>query len=451
MKENKNIEELFREKLQNYEQVPPAYILENILAASSVNSRKRKIIFWRVAGVAAALLLAFVAGWQFNAQNGQDVKQVTVTSHDTANKPGHENVSTSETSMLAASGNSNQNQNISRPEMSGRTNIKETEPNYLASNNNEVFKPIKSRSAVIQTGTESAVQLRTRKTNEVTSKTIDQQIMEQNQQMVMAQLSEKEKGRWLVGAQVSPVHNVSNGSQSKQYASNMLNSESDNPVDLGVGLTVEYKPGKRWSVQSGVYYSGMEQTSGNSTYQGSKSSLAADHGAEYLNTKVNVDAKTNKISMNSSVGVIEFSGVPSQVVIGNNIEGSSLASAVFVSDAQFTQSFEYVEIPLYVRYVVLDTRFDIEMLGGFSSNLLVSNQTYMQNSLGESLIGKTKDMETLNYSSTMGVGFKYELSKRFFLNLEPRVKYFLNSLNSNESVTYKPYSIGVFTGISYQF
>jgi len=122
-----------------------------------------------------------------------------------------------------------------------------------------------------------------------------------------------------------------------------------------------------------------------------------------------------------------------------------------VSEIQFTQSFEYVEIPLYVRYVVLDRRFDIEMMGGFSSNLLVDNPTYMENSLAQSLVGKTQDMQTLNYSSTLGVGFKYELSRRFFLNLEPRVKYFLNSLNSNESVTYKPYSIGVFTEISYHF
>jgi len=51
----------------------------------------------------------------------------------------------------------------------------------------------------------------------------------------------------------------------------------------------------------------------------------------------------------------------------------------------------------------------------------------------------------------LGMGFKYGLSRRISLNVEPRIKYYLNSLNSNSSVTYKPYTIGVFTGLSYEF
>ena len=91
------------------------------------------------------------------------------------------------------------------------------------------------------------------------------------------------------------------------------------------------------------------------------------------------------------------------------------------------------------------------MLGGFSSNLLVGNETFMENSSGKSSAGKTKDMETLNYSGTLGVGLKYSLSKSIFLNVEPRIKYYLNSLNSNSEVSYKPYTIGVYTGLSYEF
>jgi hypothetical protein len=124
---------------------------------------------------------------------------------------------------------------------------------------------------------------------------------------------------------------------------------------------------------------------------------------------------------------------------------------VVVSDARFIQNFEYIEVPLYLRYTVLDSKFDVEMVGGFSSNLLVGNETYMESAVGRSLVGSTKDMETMNYSGTLGVGFKYGISRHLSLNVEPRVKYFLNSLNSNSSVTYKPYTIGVFTGLSYEF
>jgi len=155
--------------------------------------------------------------------------------------------------------------------------------------------------------------------------------------------------------------------------------------------------------------------------------------------------------MNSSAGVIQFSSIPSGVILGANSADKSMVSAVIVSNAQFTQNFDYLEIPMILRYTLIDSKFNVEMIGGFSSNLLVGNQTYMEGSNYRSLVGKTMDMQTFNYSGTLGLGLKYGLSKRIFLNVEPRMKYFLNSLNSNSSVTYKPYTIGVFTGLSYQF
>ena len=457
MKENKNIDELFREKLQNYEQEPPAYLLENIFAGAAVNSKRRRLVFWRISAVAAALLLAFIAGWQFNTNNNADLNKQSLATKATDNQNIMENLTQTEShTAQVASGKSIQKKTDINPVISARStyeknNSKVETSLVAATNESHQLKLIQGRSSLIPNNPESVWRLQKQKQPEQSVKSIDQQIMEQNQQLLMVQNAEKGKGKWLVGAQATPVYSVSKSSQSAQYARNMLSSESSNPVDLGGGLTVEYKPGKRWSVQSGVYYSGLAQTSGNSTYGGSKNSLAADVASKYLTTKVNVDASTSKISMNSSAGVIEFSGIPSQVVIGNNIETNSMASAVFVSDARFTQNFEYVEIPLYLRYTVLNKRFGIEMMGGFSSNLLVGNQTYIESNLGKTLVGKTNDMEVMNYSGTLGVGFKYGLSKSFFLNLEPRVKYYLNSLNNNESVSYKPYTIGVFTGLSYEF
>jgi hypothetical protein len=458
MRENKNIDELFREKLQNYEQEPPAYLLENILAGAAVNSKRKKLVFWRISAVAAALLLAFIAGWQFNANNNADLTQPTVAIQNTDNQNVNENLPRVENQTpQIASVKLIQDNSALNPSISGRSKYEKSnsivETSLLTSTNeSHQLKLIQGRSNLIPNNMESALKLQKQKQTERDVKSIDQQIMEQNQQLLMAQNSVKEKRHWLLGAQVSPIHNGSKSNQSAQYASNMLTSESSNTVNLGGGLTVEYKPGKRWSIQSGVYYGGMEQTSGNSRYPTeSKNSISADFGSEYLTTKVNVDAKTNRISMNSPTGVIQINTVPTNIVIGNSIESNDMASAVFISEAQFTQNFEYVEIPLYLRYTLLDTKFDIEILGGFSSNVLVGNQAFVETNSGKTLVGKTEDMELINYSGTLGMGFKYGLSKRFFLNLEPRVKYYLNSLNSNESVSYKPYTIGIFTGLSYQF
>lgn len=471
MKKDKNLDDLFRSKLQNYEQEPPAYLLENILAGAASARQKRKMMFWRVAGVAAAVLLAFVAGWQFNARDEFGTEPQVVVGQQQAIENAVEAVSekhaaqaATENTLLAAASEPALTAPVKTPSTVQNSNPEKntilTEPLLVASNDEiRGMNPLKSLFRLLDRendgANENSLQERKGKAGlqDWVEKTIDQQIMEHNRQLAMAQDKPREKRRWMVGAQVSPAYSVDRSNHSQVYASNMINSSSENPVDLGGGLSVQYKVGKRLSVQSGVYYSGMGQSSGNSSNTVGREYMFADvnRGNEYFNANVAIDAQSSKMLMNSTAGVIEFADVPSGIVLGTNLEDKSFASAVVVSDANFIQNFEYIEIPLYVRYTILDSRFDVEMLGGFSSNVLVGNNTYMESSSGKSLVGSTKDMESLNYSGTLGIGLKYGLSKRVYLNVEPRVKYYLNSLNSNSAVTYKPYTVGVFTGLSYEF
>ena len=470
MKKDKDLDELFRSKLLNFEQEPPAYLLENVLSGVAGKRRNRKIVFWKLTGVAAALLLAFIAGWQINIRNGQEISQAVRISKQIAPEVSpekHSGFSAGQTikekpQLAVVNSDSRIKTHVSKPineNLNSKNSAATIEPTLIAENNERMLlKPLQSIYRTIRKDNKPANSLQKIKAKSETTdwaeKTIDQQIIEQNRQTILAQNSENRKGRWLVGAQVSPEYSVSRSSHTQVYASNMLNSSSSNPVDLGGGVTVQYKAGKRWSVQSGIYYSGMGQNSGNtSATTGKEYALASsDRGAAYFNTNVSIDPNSNKMSMNSTAGVIEFKGIPSGIVLRTNIENKNLASnAAVVSDARFIQNFEYIEIPLYLRYTLIDSRFDVEMLGGFSSNVLVGNQTYMESNNNKSLVGKTKDMETLNYSGTLGIGLKYGISKRIFLNVEPRIKYYLNSLNSNSAVNYKPYSIGVYSGLSYEF
>jgi hypothetical protein len=475
MMKDKNIDELFRSKLGNFEQEPPAYVLENVLAGVAGARRKRKIIFWRITGVAAALLLAFVAGWQFNGGDETIIQSpvvvqstapeaVQTTDDDQNAAPVETPVKSAETLVAQAtesiSVKTRNNSTQSEPKNQTLTAaLADSKISRTTEEESLLLKPIKSLTKLLQPILSAPARILPSQQKQMAAstdqvKSIDQQIMEQNQRQLLVQ--DKEKGKWSVGAQVSPAYNVSHSSHAQTYASNMISSSSSNPVDLGGGVSVQFKKGKRWSLQSGVYYSGLGQSSGSSTFSNrnlaASSDFATNVGKEYFNAPVNIDASSSKMLMNSTAGVIEFSNVPSGMVLGTNLEDKTLASnTVVVSDARFIQNFEYIEVPLYLRYIVLDSKFDVEMVGGFSSNILVGNDTYMESAVGRSLVGSTKDMETMNYSGTLGVGFKYGISRHLSLNVEPRVKYFLNSLNSNSSVTYKPYTIGVFTGLSYEF
>lgn len=470
MKKDQNIDELFREKLLNFEQEPPTYLLENILAKAAAERRKKKIILWRAVGVAASLLLAFIAGWQINnldsQKAGQSIEIARTEIRDVKTgkdiqEPEATGVQVDDKSQFLSDNlrsiQSDKNETSNTKTVEQRRNkFNETAEN-LRSEESAVLKTIQRLEQRFKIKSYSTLALAEMKTSykekELEALTIDQQIMKQNQEMLRTQKSENDKARWIVGALVSPEYSVSRSSHSKTYASNMLNTASKNPVDLGGGISVEVKTGKRWSLQSGVYYSALGQSSTNSSAASQNDYMFADvsNGKNFFNTNVSIDPGSKKMLMNSSAGVIEFSGIPNGIEIGTNIEDKGLAPNVVVSEASFTQNFEYIEIPVYVRYTVIDSRFDVEMLGGFSSNVLVGNQTFMETASENSLIGKTRDMQSVNYSGTLGLGLKYGLSKRLFLNVEPRIKYYLNSLNNSASVTYKPYTFGVFSGLSYQF
>lgn len=483
MSKGKNIDDQFRDKLQDFEQSSPPFVLENVLAGVAGIRRKRKIVLWRMVGVAAALLLVFITGWEvtdmklmddFNQpamlsqQSNPESDSETITKPDQSGLNNQGATSEAYTSAFTSEVSSENLTRISSDSKVGNSFLAEdsetgdlsliAESSLISSvDQNTKLKTVESISGTLQQDLNPEESLQEKVTEEKPvewpEKTIDQQIMEQNKRIVLAENKDKAKGKWLLGAQISPGYSVSRSSHSDQYASNMIKSQSSGPVDLGGGISVEYKSGKRWSIQSGVYYSGLAQSSGNSTKSNGRdyAFASADHGEEFLNPVVNVDAGSNNVQINSAAGVIELESIPSELVLGTNIEDKTMTSTVIVSSAEFTQNFDYIEVPLYLRYTLIDARFDVEMLGGFSSNVLVGNQTYMENGSGKTLVGQTNEMKTINYSGTLGIGLKYGLSKHIFLNVEPRVKYYLNSLNSNASVTYKPYTIGVYTGVSYQF
>lgn len=467
MMKDKDIDQLFRDKLSDHELQPPAYLLENVLAGAAQVRRRRKIAFWRMAGVAAALLLAFVAGWQLNYLNREATQQPMVENQletqktqeamkaDPANDTMAENIQNSNiveenTSNIPDSNIGSQlASNISKHGENGlpeKQEITRGQENYSLQSIKPIARQIDSKNLLADKLHEKKLDSPVVNTQDLT---IDQQIMEQNRQQVVAQNKNRKKPHWLVGAQVSPGYSVNRSSHSSEYASDMLNSSSNTPVEMGGGLSVEYKTGKRWSVQSGVYFAGLGQSSGNSSVSNRFLGAYAASGAEYFNAPVSIKAST--MTLNSQAGVIELNGVPAGMELATNMEDKSMASAVVASDSRFIQNFQYLEIPLYLRYSVLDARFDVQLLGGVSSNVLVGNDTYMESNTGKTLVGKTQDMQDISYSGTVGLGLKYGISNRIFLNLEPRVKYYLNSLNTNSSVTYKPYTIGVYTGISYQF
>jgi hypothetical protein len=108
-------------------------------------------------------------------------------------------------------------------------------------------------------------------------------------------------------------------------------------------------------------------------------------------------------------------------------------------------------VPLYIKYKVIDKKIDFKVIGGLSTNFLIGNNTYLNEDDRQSQSGKTDNINKINYSSTVGVGIEYPIVSQFVFTVEPLFKYYLNPINTNPEVNVYPYSVGILTGINYQF
>jgi hypothetical protein len=66
------------------------------------------------------------------------------------------------------------------------------------------------------------------------------------------------------------------------------------------------------------------------------------------------------------------------------------------------------------------------------------------------VLGEANNLSTVSFSTNVGLGLDYKLSKKFTFNIEPMFKYQLNPY-TDSSVNFKPYYLGVYSGLSFKF
>jgi hypothetical protein len=114
------------------------------------------------------------------------------------------------------------------------------------------------------------------------------------------------------------------------------------------------------------------------------------------------------------------------------------------------QQLGYLEVPVEVSYALVNNKFGVHVIGGVSSLFLVDNDVDLTSGNLTTQIGEANNVNDLNFSANFGIGLGYQFSQRLKLNVEPVFKYQLNTF-SNVDGTFNPYTIGVYSGISFKF
>ncbi|WP_340064304.1 outer membrane beta-barrel protein [Ascidiimonas aurantiaca] len=485
MGEKKNIDRLYREKFKDFEQIPHETVwnkIENSLDRQNRENRRVLPFWWRLGGMAAAIALLVTIGYNLLTRDQAVETQVPVTNiqedvlkTDTETP---EKIAPAEIDQQTLQKTSPYTNNT--PDKNPEKQILPTEKkdeslkkqiikgSYFQEEKAvaDIPKPVKEDPALQDKAIASLTEKEKTNQKEFISKEVNtrdasasKETVTANTQTADVPAAEKETdnsqkpsileaiagkeektndteevaNRWSVSPTLAPVYfNTMGGDGSPIHSQFADNSKSGN-INLSYGINVSYKINERLSVRSGV-------------------------------NRVNYGYNTNDVSVTSvavstqAISTINYSANGQNLVIGDKgalisafsdsrRETNALAPTI---GGELTQELGYLEVPLELKYRVVNRRLSLNVIGGISSLFLTDNALSVNSDELVTNIGEANNLNNINFSTNIGFGLDYRFTNNLFFSLEPLFKYQLSTF-SRDSGGFNPYSVGVYTGISFSF
>tara|TARA_R110000868_G_scaffold97875_4_gene269273 strand:+ start:10244 stop:11716 length:1473 start_codon:yes stop_codon:yes gene_type:complete len=490
MKEKKHIDRLFQERFKDFEVAPKNAVWENIASQLNKKKKKRRIIpvWWRYAGVAALLALLFTVGdiyfnnntmvpanqvvdtkdsFPSKSSNTNDYNKVNKTSNpiiaDTKennvlenlnnNEKKQDPVNTSTSSIIANSTSeiSKLNSTNSTTEIMTSPNVSQESlidrPNEIADNSEEKNKqnlPIDDSTNNIKNAIEKNTNIKNNapvvantKNEGIDSTTNIAPIKKSlsiEDALAKTKTDEEEdniSNKWSITPNAAPVYFNSLGRGSSIDSQFNDNSKSGE-VNMSYGVIASYALSKNLKIRSGI----------------NKLNLGYNTKDVFVYESVRLRSSTS----GSIKNINSNDNIPQNIsfVSGESLGNLKNESFIKTSNTSINQSLGFIEIPLEIEYAIINKKFGVNLIGGFSSLFLNNNKLYSDVNGERTLIGEATNLNNVSYSANFGLGLNYKMTQKFELNLEPVFKYQINTFN-NTSGDFKPFFIGVYTGIGFKF
>ncbi|MEM1339383.1 MAG: outer membrane beta-barrel protein [Bacteroidota bacterium] len=481
MKKN-NLDDLFKEKFSDFQEVPDNSMWERINASLDKKRKKRVIpIWWQLGGAAAllAILLYIVNPFEYTKETDlpvvdTELQQKRSTPEDALKDtekivaPGSNidaiRIVDGDTQEMGSEKEDRPSGITSSPRNTydGKTDVSSnqmavTSETLEGTNENKAAVPLEQqftqeRQEVASTDTDKHNKL---PENSKNTQNGDQLKLEEaaiaqgddeNKKSIYEAIEDQEalekdviamaapKNRWSMGATLAPVYFNSLGEGSPIHSNFAPNSKSGK-INLSYGVTVAYNVSKKLSIRSGVHKVDFGYDTNDIVFSSSLTTSTNEliDNINYAQTSRNlvVEPKANSVA-----------------AFSDNIEVTS--GEIAPLEGRMVQQLGYVEVPMELNYALVDKKLGINIIGGVSSLFLIDNTVSLESEDLITEMGEANNVNSLNFSTNIGVGFNYKIAPKVQFNVEPMFKYQLNTF-SDTAGNFRPYSIGVYSGLNYRF
>ncbi len=492
MKTNKNIDRLFQEKLKDFEVSPPDAVWNEIEQRLKNKKSKPLLPFWfRVGSVAAIGLLIIISSINYYTKSTKiGTHIITNTEKQNTPKNNKEDINTKQFK------NNNPIVNVNKPtpsEPNSRelksidNSIKKKKKHQVNHQKNNIAKVIKQKTKSVPS--EKSISSEKNDANQIalnslqhkneTNNTIvsDSKNTAENKNTETADFQKniKSENKNTIANVENNISKDDSSSKTDKNYDDLLQEDINDDIDTNQKETL-----KRWSVASlvaPVYYnsfnakgSPLDTKFENSPKKGSKTvSYGVQIGYKF-NNKLSLQSGVSLINVGYKIGDIYINPSQQSAARLENVNYLSSATILNINSSNYlssnqietsitnpmrgvlNQEFGYLEIPLELKYNLLGNKkqFGINLISGFSTLILNSNDVYVETSEFLSNLGEANNLNKVNFSGNLGLDIDYKINKKFYFNIAPMLKIHTNTFSKNDG-SFKPYVLGVYTGLNYNF
>jgi hypothetical protein len=243
---------------------------------------------------------------------------------------------------------------------------------------------------------------------------------------------EDKQNRWSIAPNVAPVYFSSLGQGSPINSQFDGNSKGGN-INMSYGIAGSYAVSNKIKIRTGINRVNLNHLT---------SDVITFTGGEVLMRGEN--PHMSNVKYKAGLESVTFMNAGKYNLISKPDNYDTLVAG------DIDQQFGFIEVPIEVEYKLLNKKFGVNVIGGFSTFFLNNNEIYADIDGVSTLIGEASNINDTSFSANFGLGMDYKLSKQWNINLEPTFKYQINTFN-NTSGDFKPFFVGVYTGLSFKF
>lgn len=470
MTDNKNIDKIFRKKSLTYQKEPPPEIWDAILMGIHPAKKRGLPLFWRIAA-GMAIILAFGLSYNYISktrdlgnQNLSKSELADPLLEESSDKWGLEFIEKENTIVKSEVAESQEKQLATMVQKPDQITESTVQNSLMVSENNqeneELVSPVGNKKTWIGAVSHLPIQIEPQAAHK--DKIPERKFIIQaswDDLIALEDFEEAKEKDFLIEALMSPTYNYRDIVSSNQSLSKYYNESESGQISYSGGMKVGFVASNRLSIHTGLVYSRIGYSIGAVTSIALKSSPAFDqiaseiYGAEQPVVIANSIGKINNSTYSSS-SISTIARPETADASFDYLTGGALLSpdnGFVTSDLSFSQIFHVMEIPFQLKYKLIDRKMDFNFLSGFSTNILLGNNLFLNEGSSKRSIGEIEAVNHINLSGDMGVGIEYAINKKLQLLFEPQFKYYLNSINKDNLISNRPYTLGFYTGMSYTF